>query len=88
MSKESKETNKNTCIHCVAEVPEVPMRAYKAGSFIKWLLHWTKEVIEALHEGAESYMIALRLNNIREVFVDCHPPPAFLEFTGDLEERF
>ena len=41
------------------EPPEISDRAFKAGSYIKCPLCWTKGVIEAIHEGAESYMISL-----------------------------
>ena len=41
------------------EPPVIIDRAYKAGSFIKCPLCWTKGAIEAIHEGAESYMISL-----------------------------
>ena len=41
------------------EPPRISNKAYKAGSFIKCPLHWTQGAIEAIHEGAESYMISL-----------------------------
>ena len=44
------------------EPPEISLEAYKAGSFIKCPLHWARGAIEALHEGAESYMISLLEN--------------------------
>ena len=39
--------------------PEISKRAYKAGSFIKCPLHWARGAIDAIHEGAELYMISL-----------------------------
>ena len=39
--------------------PAISYKAYKAGSFIKCPLRWTQGAIEAMHEGAESYMISL-----------------------------
>ena len=41
------------------EPPRISNKAYKAGSFIKCPLRWTQGAIEAIHEGAESYMISL-----------------------------
>ena len=41
------------------EPPRISDKAYKAGSFIKCPLCWTQGAIEAIHEGAESYMISL-----------------------------
>ena len=41
------------------EPPAMSYRAYKVGSFIKCPLCWTQGAIEAIHEGAESYMISL-----------------------------
>ena len=41
------------------EPPAISHKAYKAGSFIKCPLCWTQGAIEAIHEGAESYMISL-----------------------------
>ena len=41
------------------EPPVISYKAYKAGSFIKCPLRWTQGAIEAIHEGAESYMISL-----------------------------
>ena len=41
------------------EPPAISYKAYKAGSFIKCPLRWTRGAIEAIHEGAESYMISL-----------------------------
>ena len=41
------------------EPPVISDRAYKAGSFIKCPLCWTQGAIEAIHEGAKSYMISL-----------------------------
>ena len=41
------------------EPPEISDQAYKAGSFIKCLLCWAWRAIEAIHEGAESFMISL-----------------------------
>ena len=41
------------------EPPRISNKAYKAGSFIKCPLRWTRGAIEAIHEGAESYMISL-----------------------------
>ena len=41
------------------EPPTISNKAYKAGSFIKYPLRWTWGAIEAIHEGAESYMISL-----------------------------
>ena len=40
------------------EPPEISDRAYEAGSLIKCPLRWAWGAIEALHEGAESYMIS------------------------------
>ena len=75
MSKESKEIlSYPLCCRMVKEVsyrefhkqrdedpepPEISDRAYEAGSYIKCPLRWAREAIEALHEGAESYMISL-----------------------------
>ena len=41
------------------EPPEISDRAYETGSYIKCPLRWAWGAIEALHEGAESYMISL-----------------------------
>ena len=41
------------------EPPVISDQAYKAGSFIKCPLCWTQRAIEAIHEGAELYMICL-----------------------------
>ena len=41
------------------EPPEISKRAYEAGSFMKCPLCWVRGAIEALHDGAESYMISL-----------------------------
>ena len=41
------------------EPPKISDRAYEAGSYIKCPLCWAQGAIEALHEGAESYMISL-----------------------------
>ena len=41
------------------EPPRISNKAYKAGLFIKCPLRWTQGAIEAIHEGAESYMISL-----------------------------
>ena len=41
------------------EPPAISYKAYKVGSFIKCPLHWTRGAIEAIHEGAESYMISV-----------------------------
>ena len=41
------------------EPPAISYKAYKAGLFIKCPLCWTRGAIEAIHEGAESYMISL-----------------------------
>ena len=41
------------------EPPAISYKAYKAGSFIKCPLCWTRGAIKAIHEGAESYMISL-----------------------------
>ena len=41
------------------EPPAISYKAYKAASFIKCPLRWTRGAIEAIHEGAESYMISL-----------------------------
>ena len=41
------------------EPPAISYKACKAGSFIKYPLRWTRGAIEAIHEGAESYMISL-----------------------------
>ena len=41
------------------EPPRISNKAYKAGSFIKCPLCWTRGAIEAIREGAESYMISL-----------------------------
>ena len=41
------------------EPPKISNKAFKAGSYIKCLLRWTRGAIEAIHEGAESYMISL-----------------------------
>ena len=38
---------------------KISNKAFKAGSYIKCPLHWTQGAIEAIHEGAESYMISL-----------------------------
>ena len=37
----------------------ISYKAYKVSSFIKCPLCWTQGAIEAIHEGAESYMINL-----------------------------
>ena len=44
------------------EPPAISYKAYKAGSFIKCPLHWTRGAIEAIYKGAESYMISLLEN--------------------------
>ena len=41
------------------EPPRISDKAYKVGSFIKCPLCWTQGAIEAIHEGAELYMISL-----------------------------
>ena len=41
------------------EPPGISDKAYKAGSFINCPLCWTQGAIEAIHKGAESYMISL-----------------------------
>ena len=41
------------------EPPEISDWAYEAGSFIKCPLRWARGAIEAIHEGAESFMISL-----------------------------
>ena len=46
------------------EPPEISDQAYKAGSFIKCPLCWTQGAIEAIHEGAESYISLLEDANL------------------------
>ena len=41
------------------EPPAISDQAYEAGSYMKCSLRWERGAIEALHEGAESYMISL-----------------------------
>ena len=40
-----------------AEAPDLMDKELKEGKSMKCLLQWTKGAIEALHKGAEAYMV-------------------------------
>ena len=43
----------------MAEAPDLTDKELEEGKRMKCPLWWTKEAIEALHEGAEAYMVKL-----------------------------